>query len=268
MRNLFAFIMLAISIPSFTQSSTHQTFKDTRVINSQSVETLRKGILDFRIGHRFGDVNGGWATLWGLENAADVLFEFDYGLTDRIMIGIMRTKGSGQLKQNVSGLMKMRILNQGTKSPFSLAFSGLLSISTMPKSDNPGRINFFEVFAHRMSYNFQVIFASKISERLSLQLAPQFTYRNIVPATTQQGRTPDDNSLPSISGALKFQFSKTLALIVDSTISFSEYRQELNVNGNREFYYPLGFGLEWETGGGHVFQINLTNTTGIRIYDS
>ena len=62
------------------QKSNHQTFKDTRVINSHSVETLQKGILDFRIGHRFGDIDGGFATFYGLETAADVIFEFDYGI--------------------------------------------------------------------------------------------------------------------------------------------------------------------------------------------
>ena len=29
------------------------------------------------------------------------------------------------------------------------------------------------------------------------------------------------------------------------------------------FYNPIGVGFEWETGGGHVFQINFTNATGI-----
>ncbi len=242
----------------------YQTFKDTRVINSQSVETLKKGILDFRIGHRFGNVNGGWTTLWGLENAADVIFEFDYGLTDNMMIGLMRAKGSGPLKQNVSGLWKFRVLEQSEKSPFSMAFSGLVSISTMPRNpNNPGVINFFEVFAHRMTYNFQAIIASKISERLAIQIAPQITYRNIIAAREEPNRARDTNILPSVSGALKFQLNKSLAIIVDGTLTFSEFRSELNSNGDREFFPPLGFGLEWETGGGHVFQINLTNASGI-----
>ena len=243
----------------------HQTFKDTRVINSQSVETLRKGILDFRIGHRFGDVNGGWATMIGLENASDVIFEFDYGLSDHVMIGLMRAKGSGPLTQNVSGLLKFRVLRQSDSSPFSVAFSGIGSISTMPRDpNNPGRINFFSKFAHRMSYNFQMIMASKISERLALQIAPQWTYRNIVPTNGDPTSVQDDNSLLSISAALKYQFSKTLSLIVDGTVIFSEFRQqELDSEGNKEYGMPLGVGLEWETGGGHVFQINLTNATGI-----
>ena len=249
---------------SLSAQNYHQTFKDTRVINSQSVETLRKGVLDFRIGHRFGDVNGGWQTLWGLENAADVIFEFDYGITDNLMVGIMRAKGAGPLTQNVSGLAKYRVLRQSDTSPFSLAFSGLATISTMPRGENPGRINFFAQFAHRMSYNIQVILASKVSDRLALQIAPQWTYRNIVPSNGDPNAIQDTNDLASVSGALKYQLSKTIAIILDGTLVFSEFRrEELDADGNREFSSPFGIGIEWETGGGHVFQANFTNATGI-----
>ena len=260
---LFLSIVFCTNASLFSQEVVHQTFKDTRVINSQSVETLKKGILDFRIGHRFGNINGGWSTLAGLENAADVIFEFDYGLSDDFMIGVIRAKGSGPLKQNVSGFMKYRVLKQGDKSPFSVAFSGLATISTMSRNpDNPGTINHFAKFAHRLSYNLQVIIASKVSDRLAIQIAPQWTYRNIVP-NDDVSTFKDTNDLPSISGAVKFQMSRSLALIADLTVPFSSYRDEEDANGEKNFYYPLGFGLEWETGGGHVFQINLTNSSGI-----
>ena len=51
------------------QDFVYRTFKDTRVINSHSVETLQKRKLDIRIGHRFGDFagdGGGWTTFYGL----------------------------------------------------------------------------------------------------------------------------------------------------------------------------------------------------------
>src|SRR6056297_1020473 len=73
------------------------TFADTRVISTHSTEMLPHRKLDFRVGHRFGDLagaEGGWATFYGLENAADVAIGFDYGLTDRINIGLHRTKGA------------------------------------------------------------------------------------------------------------------------------------------------------------------------------
>jgi len=53
-------------------------------------------------------------------------------------------------------------------------------------------------------------------------------------------------------------------LIVDATFPFSDFRKnELGPDGTQRFTNPLGIGFEWETGGGHVFQINLTNSSGL-----
>lgn len=237
------------------QTKVYETFKDTRVINTQSTETLRKGYLDFRVGHRFGDIAGaagGWPTFYGLETATDVSIGFDYGVTDKLMIGIHRTKGSSELRQNVSGTVKLKLMEQeidGSK-PFSLAVLGVMSTSTMESSTAEGVITNFDVFAHRISYHLQVLIAKKI-QRLSLQLGGSWTYRNLVPST-------DQNDLASIAGALKFQISKPFALIFDANVPFSPIRTAEN-----GFFPALGVGLEWETGGGHVFQINFTNATGI-----
>jgi len=249
-------VCMLCSVIVLSQKS-YLTFKDTRVINSQSVETIGKSKLDFRIGHRFGDIGDGWTSFYGLENATDVLFEFDYGLTDNIMVGIMRTKGSGELRQIVSGLFKARILKQSEAIPISVAFSSLMSFSTMKKNDPPrGLINDFELFAHRIVYNTQVIIASKVSERLSLQVAPQLTYRNFIPDS-------DETLIPSIRGAFKLQISRSVAIILDGTYVISDLRSQNDQNGSRRYYHPLEIGIEWDTGGGHVFQMNFTNATGI-----
>ncbi|MEN9331558.1 MAG: hypothetical protein RLZZ94_648 [Bacteroidota bacterium] len=42
-------------------------FKSTRVITAQSMEQLSKGVLDFRILHRFGRVNSGAYDAFGFE---------------------------------------------------------------------------------------------------------------------------------------------------------------------------------------------------------
>ena len=169
------------------------------------------------------------------------------------MMGVMRNKGAGPLKSNVNLLMKYRVLRQekGGRNPFSLAFTGLVSYSTMQKSEFECAINFFGKGAHRVSYNLQFVLASKLTERLAVQAGAGLTYRNIV----QPG---DFNDLPNVSLVLKYQFSKVFGLIFDSNFMFSEYHTAEN---NR--YPAIGVGFEWETGGGHVFQINLTNATGM-----
>lgn len=237
-----------------------KTFKDTRVINAHSVETIGARKLDFRITHRFGDLAGdagGWPTFYGLENAADVAMGLEYGLTDNIMIGVSRTKGSGPLKQNVLGLLKIAIMKQEINGnlPFSLTVLGRSSYSTMQKSQTEGVLHFFEKGAHRLSYHIGLHAARKFGERFSLQANAAWTYRNIVSDN-------DLNDLVSAGAAMRIQVTRAFGLIFDATVPFSALRT--SENG----YYPaFGVGFEFDTYGGHVFQINLTNTTGIEETD-
>ncbi|MEM9546641.1 MAG: DUF5777 family beta-barrel protein [Bacteroidota bacterium] len=253
---LLCFMTLSLCLHAQEKAKVYQTFKDTRVINTHSTETLKAGILDFRIGHRFGDFagdGGGWETFFGLENASDVLIGFEYGVTDNFMIGINRAKGNGPLKQNVNGFAKIRFAEQDIDNtiPFSLAVLGLTSVSTMPRSRTEGVINFFEKFEHRLSYHAELIISRKFSNYFSLQASGAWTYRNIVPSS-------DKNDLVSISLASRIQLSKSIGIILDGRIVFSDIRTT-----ETGYYAPLGIGLEWETGGGHVFQLNFTNATGM-----
>jgi len=212
MRLLVFLLFLCFSANAIAQE-TYRTFKDTRVINTQSTETLKKHQLDVRIGHRFGDLAGdagGWQTFYGLENASDVLIGVDYGFSDRLSLGIFRTKGAGPLKQLLTFNAKYKLIEQSSKKALSLALVGMSTLSTMQSSETIGAINNFEVFAHRLVNNAQLIIARKFSDGLSLQLVP-----------------------------------------------FSDIR-----NADNGYFPPLGFGLEFDTGG-HVFQINVTNSTGL-----
>ena len=254
-KNLLLLIGIFFVFTLNGQELVYQTFKDTRVINTPSTETLEAGKLDFRVAHRFGDIAGpagGWKSFYGLETATDVGIGFDYGLTDKFMIGISRTKGSSDLRQNVNFSSKIKIMEQQVDgNPFNLALFGLASLSTMPKSAEENRINSFEKFEHRLYYHLQILLSKKVSERFSFQIGAAWTYRNLV-------TTFDQNDLASVSLVLKYQLSKSFGIIIDGNMPFSSLRSTEN-----GYYLPLGIGLEWETGGGHVFQMNFTNSTGL-----
>lgn len=238
------------------QDKVFETFKDTRVINTHSVEVLKKRNLDFRIGHRFGDLvgdNGGWKTFYGLETAQDILFGFEYGITDQLTVGLSRTKGAGPLKQLLNGTVKYRVLHQTegeNTMPISLTVLGIGTFSTMQKSEDETLINYFDKSAHRMVYGGQILIARKFSNRFSLQLVPSYIHRNVVPFG-------DANGLISLGVATRIQLTKVFGLIVDATLPILGDRPE-----GVDFYAPIGVGLEVDTGG-HVFQLNFTNATGI-----
>src|SRR6187402_279510 len=69
---------------------TTATFKTTRVVTGQSTENTAPGVLDFRINHRFGQLNSGIYNMFGLDEAS-MRWGFDYGITKNIMVGIGRS---------------------------------------------------------------------------------------------------------------------------------------------------------------------------------
>jgi len=219
-------------------------FKSTRVIMSQSMEMLRPGVLDFRILHRFGNVNQGISEFFGLDQATTRL-GLDYGISNNLSVGI----GRGTLKKEVDGFVKWRIIQQSTgpkSTPFSLVAVGGSTVVGAPWSD-PARKN---LFSSRLGYYGQAVIGRKFSERLTLQLSPILLHRNFV----ELAADPNDLFAAGFGGRLKL--SKRVSLNVD-------YYYVVNQNDARtELHNPLSIGFDIETGG-HVFQLHFTNAIGM-----
>ena len=246
-RLLVTFLCLAFATHSFSQEFVRRTFKDTRIINTHSVETIQKRKLDLRIGHRFGDLDDGFTTLFGLETAQDVAIGVDYGITDDLNVGLHRTKGVGALLQLLNSSVKYRFIKQSdTGSPITVTALGLLTASTQPKDEsNEFVLNNFSRFSHRFILGGQLLIARKFSDKLSIQITPSFIHRNIVPFDEQNGTI-------SIGGAFRYQVTKVLGIIADGTFQVGDNNAEP----------AIGIGFEIDTGG-HVFQVNFTNARAI-----
>jgi hypothetical protein len=242
----------------------YQTFKDTRIINTYSTETLQKGVLDFRVAHRFGDILNQWnfENLWadflGFESAADVGFGVEYGITNNFMVGFHRTKGSSALRSLLHLNAKYKVLSQtkDNSMPISMAVAGILTVSTMPPSaDQTSVASFPGGFGHRMVYSLQVLAGRKFGDVFSLQISPGIVWRNLV-------QYNDNNALVSMGVSAKVQVNKVLGIIIDSNLPFDKLRW----TAGSGYHIPIGIGFEFDTGG-HVFQINLTNSAGIEPTD-
>lgn len=240
----------------------YRTFKDTRAVNIHSVETLPKGKLDVRISHRFGDMfgdNGGWATFYGLETAEDVSIGAEYGFSDNFNLGFYRAKGAGAtplgqagLRQNLNLVAKLRLLYQEEEgTPLSITAVGTATMSTSTKIEgNDNLLRSFPRFAHRMAFNGSLVVARKFSPTFSFQIVPGVTHRNLVPFE-------GENTIFSLGAAARVQITKVMALVADVTQPFSK-----TITSENGYSTPIGLGLEWDTGG-HVFQLNFTNATGL-----
>ena len=260
MKKIILLVCLTIPFLSEAQVRVYQTFKDTWVINSPSVETTPARKLDVRITHRFGDMagdQGGWDNFYGLEEATDVLVGLSYGVNDRLALGFYRTKGSSFLRQllHLDGKYRILIQSEDDAMPVSLSITALGTATTMASAapDEVSLANFGNL-SHRLSYHTQALVARKFGPRFSLQAGVGYLHRN-------QVAFDDENSIIHISGAFRVQFSKMFALIGDIAYPFTEPG-----GASVDYQVPLGVGLEIETGG-HVFQVNFTNARGIRETD-
>jgi len=83
------------------------TFKSTRIINGHSVERMQKKDLDFRISHRFGNINSGAYEFFGLDHSSSNL-NLEYGLFNWIMIGV----GRATYQKTFTGFTKISFLRQ------------------------------------------------------------------------------------------------------------------------------------------------------------
>lgn len=256
LRTLIFLLAISSCIQMNAQEVVYQTFKDRRVINSHSVEMLPGKKMDFRVGHRFGDIlgsSGGWQTFYGLENSSDIFIGLDMGITNNLNVGLSRTKGDGDLKQNINGFLKYRIMQQQSvgSNPLSIVFLAKTSVSTMPKSQSEGVLNSFPKSTHRMAHHLQFMVARKFGNAFSFQANASWTYRNLV-------YNYDTNDLVSLGFCSRIKLTNMWGLIVDANFPISNLRTVEN-----DYHPAIGIGLEMDTGGGHAFQINLTNATGL-----
>jgi hypothetical protein len=244
-----------------THTRVRDTYKSTRIVQGQSTEMLRKHELDFRVTHRFGDAGGefgGTKTFFGTDNSTDIRIAFEYGISDNLMAGISRSKGSGELQQLYEGLLKYRFLQQTTDNavPVSAALFGSVVISGMPSITDVSSAGHFEDGSDRLMYVAQALISRKFADRLSLTLAPTYVHRNHV-------AYKDVNNMFALGVAGRLKLSKRLGLLAEYYYPFrSQESKDYFKSQGIKFYNPLGLGLEIETGG-HVFSVTFTNSTAI-----
>ncbi len=256
------------SVKNEPPKKVYATFKTTKIVSSQSVETVKKRNLDYRITHRFGNIynsmtphplndaaHGGF----GLDNSTDIRMSFDYGITDKLTVGIGRSK----FREMNDAVVKWRFLTQreGNSIPLSMCFYGNLGYTSMTPANlyagtiRPAKTN----EADRFQYCSQILIAHKFNKSFSLQVMPTFVYRNFIKQqiNVKNGKE-DQNGLFALGIGGRIKLSKRFALVADYFYNFSSFQRDNPV----AYYNPLSVGIEIETGG-HVFHINFSNAPAI-----
>jgi lipopolysaccharide assembly outer membrane protein LptD (OstA) len=223
------------------------TFKASRIINGHSIQQMKKKQLDFRISHRFGTLNEGAYGLFGLDHS-NIHFSLEYGVTDWLMLGV----GRGSLNKIYDGFAKFKLLRQSTGAktmPISMSYLTTMEINSMKFADTTVP----NYFSSRLTFVNQILIARKFNDKFSFQLSPSWVHRNLVPTEL------DLNDIFSMGMGARYKLTKRMSVN-------AEYFYNLNPNAKYlepRTYNSASIGIDIETGG-HVFQIMLSNSIGMR----
>ncbi len=218
------------------------TFKSSRVVNGQSIENVGVGVLDVKILHRFGAINQGGYELFGIDQAT-MRMGLDYGLTKRLMIGV----GRSTYQKQFDGFVKYKIIQQQTglkEIPLGISWVSTMIYKSLRSAPNA---QYIEYNSDKISYAHQLLIARKFNDYFSLQITPTVVHYNLV----ENSKLPND--FKSVGISMRQRISKRVNIT-------GEYFYRIDkLDG---YYDPLTFGLDIETGG-HVFQLHVTNSTGM-----
>lgn len=209
-----------------------KTFFSTMNIGISTVENVDKKNLKSSVKHSFGLVSGGVDQFFGLDNGANTKISLDYGINDRLSVGV----GRMTFNKVVDIRSKYNVLNQ-TKSgstPVSIALKGSLGITTLSGLEY--------TFNDRLSY-FGSIMAARKFQALSIQVSPMITYFNSPSPGNEQ-------TLAALGLSGSYELNDRYALSAEYLPVISDRNP-----GTKDAF---AIGLNIDTGG-HVFQLFLSS---------
>lgn len=211
-------------------------FKSYKLVNFETTKLVPKNHINFIVAHRFGTVKNGIVDLFGLDNATTRL-QFVYGLTEKINIGFSRSRFG------IYDFSTKYVFATQKKNgfPFTLAGHHFLAIdysldkNVLPKLE----------FNNRLRSTHQVIIASKVNDKLSLEFVPTLTHDGVVELENQE------NWQYALGFGGRYLLTKRMGIVAD-------YGLHLNRASGSPYNNVFSLGLEIETGG-HVFQLHFSN---------
>ncbi len=250
MKNLLSILLLILTVITVAaqdqETPAEAPFEAEILVDNQTVVTPYKGGLEYNIQHRFGTIKNGITDIFGIYAPSNIRMGFNYGLTEKLMIGVGSTKD--YKLQDVSWKYAILQQTESGSMPVSVSYYGNTVIDARAKEALGPEEQFRE--AHRFSYATQIIVAHRFNEKFSLQVAPGFLYLNAV----EQGLK---NANFSINAGARAKIIGYNSLVV-------EYNQLLTKQENSDMQPKPGLSFGYEIGTGtHAFQIFLANYSGL-----
>lgn len=230
-------LLKEIDVETPHKQYTTAAFKGLKIVNFESTKLVAKKELTLVVAHRFGSVENGFDSFFGLDDAVTRL-NFVYGITDAINIGVSRSS----FQKIYEASAKYRLKRQEDNGfPFTIVAFNSILINTSYEKENLPKLEFKD----RLGYTVQLLISKKVSPKLSLEIAPTFFHDNFVAYRHQH------NSQYAIGFGGRQKLGKRWSINMD-------YGWHLNRAKGSPFKNPLSIGVDLETGG-HVFQMHFSN---------
>lgn len=212
-------------------------FKGLKVVNFESTKLVAKKELTLIIAHRFGSIENGFDSFFGLDDAVTRI-NFVYGITDGLNVGVSRSS----FQKIYEASLKYRLVRQKDNGfPFTIVGYNSFLINSSLEEANLPKLE----FSDRLGFTTQLLISRKVNSNFSFEIAPTFFHDNFVFFDEQH------NSQYALGLGGRHKLSKRWSVNVD-------YGWHLNRADNSPFKNPLSIGFDLETGG-HVFQMHFTN---------
>lgn len=224
-------------------------FASPELMDDQSVVVSSKKTLQFNIQHRFGTVENGISDLVGIYGPANIRLAFSYTPITNLAVGFGITKTKQYLDFNA----KYSILKQ-TKDwsmPVSVSVFGNVALNTKVKG-LPKEI-------YRNSYFAELIIASRITPKISLQVSPSFTHYNAVDSLYS-------HDMIAICFSGRYKISAQSSIMFNYTQQLTKHKINDPLNASQPNYFKLqpGYTLGWEIAtSAHAFQVFASTFQGI-----
>lgn len=232
------------------------TFSSIWIIDNQTVMVPVKKTFEMDIQHRFGTIDKGYKDFWGFFAPSNIRLGFSYVPIDRLNIAIGITKNN--MLWDASA--KYAIITQ-TKGKYPVSATWYSNVAIDSRKEEDAVIydgNNIKNFTDRLLFFHQLIVARKITDKLSVQVAPSLTHQNAVSgyytkndSTGKETYKSMKNDHLAISFAARYKLTEVTSVIVNYDQPITKH-PDYNPNPN------LSFGVEFTTSS-HSFQLFLGN---------
>jgi hypothetical protein len=209
-------------------------FFGSNIVNLPNGKPLKKGEVDFLIGHRFGqDVkSAGFDGMFGFDSSATITFGGRVGLTNRLSVGVQRSNffRSSVDQKPIEFNSAFQISRQSASVPLTLQVRGGVE----------GSENFHPLYRPFL----QVVATRTFKDRLSVALEPTFAFNT---------RNDQTFTAPELLYGFNHKDTQSLGVgvgirVLPTTSIVGEYIPRLHgFRGERKDYAGLSVGLQKST---------------------